>query len=168
MDVKTTFLNGDLHEVVYKDQPEGFQDKGKTHKVCRLKKSIYGLKQASRQWYLKFHEVLTNFDFKENLVDSSIRFSKNNKTTGGSRHIDIKYLAEIGFISYGVPYLGRKNARIFRRKKASQKVVYAKISSTIAAILKLGCLKDCSASKSILMDWNSSPSSTRPPPRPPD
>ena len=44
MDIKTTFLNGDLHEVVYMDQPEGFQDESKETMVCRLKKSIYGLK----------------------------------------------------------------------------------------------------------------------------
>ena len=51
MDIKTAFLNGDLHEDVYMAQPEGFVVEGKEHMCCRLKKSIYGLKQASR-WYL--------------------------------------------------------------------------------------------------------------------
>ena len=72
MDVKTAFLNGDLNEEVYMLQPEGFvaNDSGKL--VCRLKKSIYGLKQASRQWYLKFHSVVTSYGFVENKVDQCI------------------------------------------------------------------------------------------------
>ena len=55
LDVKTVFLNGDLKEEIYMDQPDGFQIKVQEGKVCRLKKSLYGLKQSSRQWYLKFH-----------------------------------------------------------------------------------------------------------------
>ena len=47
MDVKTTFLNGNLSEDVYMTQPEGFVDQQNARKVCRLRKSIYGLKQAS-------------------------------------------------------------------------------------------------------------------------
>jgi hypothetical protein len=58
MDVKTTFLNGDLEENVYMAQPKGFAIKGKENMGCRLKKSIYGLKQASRQWYLKFDRTI--------------------------------------------------------------------------------------------------------------
>ena len=47
MDVKTTFLNGDLSEEVYMSQPQGFEANEKENMVCRLKMSIYGLKQAS-------------------------------------------------------------------------------------------------------------------------
>ena len=61
MDVKTAFLNGELDEEIYMDQPIGFVTKGQKHKVCKLKRSIYGLKQSSRQWYLRFHRaVLSN------------------------------------------------------------------------------------------------------------
>ena len=44
MDVKTTFLNGELDDEIYMDQPIGFEVKEQRHKVCRLKRSIYGLK----------------------------------------------------------------------------------------------------------------------------
>ena len=72
MDVKTAFLNGDLMENVYMLQPEGFKAKGSEHLLCKLKKSIYGLKQASRQWYLKFHEVVSSYGFIENTADECI------------------------------------------------------------------------------------------------
>ena len=48
MDVKTAFLNGNVEETIYMVQPEGFETKGSEHLVCKLKKSIYSLKQASR------------------------------------------------------------------------------------------------------------------------
>ena len=58
MDVKTAFLNGYLDENVYMTQPIGFVVEGKERIGCRLKKSIYRLKQASRQWYLKFDSTI--------------------------------------------------------------------------------------------------------------
>jgi len=72
MDVKTAFLNGSLEEEVYMKQPEGFYSSEGENLVCKLNKSIYGLKQASRQWYLKFHEVITSFGFEENIMDQCI------------------------------------------------------------------------------------------------
>jgi hypothetical protein len=72
MDVKTAFLNGDLEENVYMAQPKGFVVEGKERMGCRLKKSIYGLKQASRQWYLKFDHTIKGFGFKENVEDNCI------------------------------------------------------------------------------------------------
>ncbi|RVW68648.1 Retrovirus-related Pol polyprotein from transposon TNT 1-94 [Vitis vinifera] len=56
MDVKTAFLNGNIDETIYMVQPENFESNDSKQLVCRLKRSIYGLKQASRQWYRKFDQ----------------------------------------------------------------------------------------------------------------
>ncbi|RVW43546.1 Retrovirus-related Pol polyprotein from transposon TNT 1-94 [Vitis vinifera] len=82
MDVKIAFLNGDLSEEVYMSQPEGFKENGKENMVCRLKRSIYGLKQASRQWYLKFDKIVTSFGFIENEFDQCVYMKVN-----GSKYI---------------------------------------------------------------------------------
>lgn len=70
--VKITFLNGSLDEDVYMEQLEGYSKEGKGHLVCKLKKSIYGLKQASRQWYLKFNITIIAIRFKENIIGRCI------------------------------------------------------------------------------------------------
>ena len=65
LDVQTAFLNGDLTETVYLQQPEHFKVKGSEIKVCQLKKAIYGLKQVSRAWNLKANSILNDLDFKK-------------------------------------------------------------------------------------------------------
>nr|KYP42479.1 Retrovirus-related Pol polyprotein from transposon TNT 1-94 [Cajanus cajan] len=72
MDVKTMFLNGNIDETIYMMQPENFISKYSKNLICKLKKSIYGLKQASRQWYFKFYHVITSCGFEVNLVDNCI------------------------------------------------------------------------------------------------
>ena len=91
MDVKTTFLNGDLEEEVYMEQPEGFVKENENKLVCKLKKSIYGLKQASRQWYLKFNRIITSFGFTENTVDHCIYL----KVSGSRFMILVLYVDDI-------------------------------------------------------------------------
>ena len=66
MDVKTAFLNGNIGEEIYMAQPEGFISSGDEQKVCKLQRSIYGLKQASRSWNKKFDTVIKEFDFVKN------------------------------------------------------------------------------------------------------
>ena len=72
LDVKMTFLHGDLEEEIYMEQPEGFVELGKEHLVCRLKKSLYGLKQASRQWYNKFDLLMAQHDFRKTFADHCV------------------------------------------------------------------------------------------------
>jgi transposase InsO family protein len=72
MDVKTAFLNGYLEEEIYMVQPDGFVEKGNEDKVCKLNRSIYGLKQASRQWYKLFDNAITSYGFSMTEEDHCI------------------------------------------------------------------------------------------------
>ncbi|GJV85584.1 retrotransposon protein, putative, ty1-copia subclass [Tanacetum coccineum] len=72
MGVKTAFLNGDLEEEIYMNQPEGFIAPGQEGKVCRLVKSLYGLKQAPKQWQQKFDNTMLESGFKINECDKCV------------------------------------------------------------------------------------------------
>jgi len=63
LDVKTTFLFGELDEEIYLEQPKGFIIKGQKKKVCHLRKVIYGLKQAALQWNKQLHKSLLEMGF---------------------------------------------------------------------------------------------------------
>jgi hypothetical protein len=63
MDVKTTLLHGDLEEEIYMKKPEGYAVKGKKELICKLKKSLYGLKQSPRMWYQKFDTYMLVLGF---------------------------------------------------------------------------------------------------------
>ena len=71
VDISSAFTNGDLEEDIYMLQPEGFHQGG-PNKVCKLKKSLYGLKQAARQWNKKLHSVLLEMGFTRLKSDASI------------------------------------------------------------------------------------------------
>jgi hypothetical protein len=70
LDVKTAFLNGELDEVIYMEQPHEFDDG--SGRVLELQKSLYGLKQSPRQWYIKLREVMEKLGFTRTNADHSI------------------------------------------------------------------------------------------------
>ncbi|MCO5580660.1 hypothetical protein L7F22_034530 [Adiantum nelumboides] len=72
MDVKSAFLNGDLEEEVYVEQPHGFEILDCKHDVHRLKKALYGLKKAPRAWYQKMDSFFLSIDFKRTHTDANL------------------------------------------------------------------------------------------------
>ena len=101
MDVKTAFLNGILTEDVYMMQPEGFVDPNNAGKVCKLLKSIYGMKQASRSWNIRFDEVVKEFGFIKNEQEPCVY----KKESGRALVFLILYIDDILLIGNDIPML---------------------------------------------------------------
>nr|GEU72658.1 retrotransposon protein, putative, Ty1-copia subclass [Tanacetum cinerariifolium] len=78
LDVKTAFSHGELEEDIYMEQPEGFVIPGKEILVCKLKKSLYGLKQSPCQWYKKFDTFMLSQSFKRPDYDICVYFKLLN------------------------------------------------------------------------------------------
>ncbi|KAJ9541041.1 hypothetical protein OSB04_027547 [Centaurea solstitialis] len=101
MDVKTAFLNGKLTEDVYMEQPEGFEDPKNPNKVCKLLKSIYGLKQASRSWNLHFDERIKEFGFAKSEFEPCVY----TKFSGSIVTFLVLYVDDILLIGNDIPTL---------------------------------------------------------------
>lgn len=72
MDVNNAFLHGDLLEEIYMTIPQGYSDSLPPNSMCKLNKSLYGLKQANRQWYIKLSDFLSSLHFKQSYADTSL------------------------------------------------------------------------------------------------
>jgi hypothetical protein len=83
LDVKNAFLHGDLREEVYMDIPPGFSNSNTQGKVCRLKKSLYGLKQSPRAWFDRFRRAMRNMGYKQCNRDHTVFYRYSG------RHITI-------------------------------------------------------------------------------
>ena len=76
LDVKTAFLQGDLEEEIYMTQLDGLKVSGKENWVCKLTKSLYGLKQSLRQWYKRFDRFMKMQRYTRNKFDHCVYFRK--------------------------------------------------------------------------------------------
>lgn len=92
MDVSTAFLHGELAENVYMRQPEGFIDSGKENLVCRLKRSIYGLKQSPRCWNTALDSHLKEMGFKQSKSDPCLYMKCDSE---GARFLVAVYVDDI-------------------------------------------------------------------------
>ncbi|GJV18232.1 retrotransposon protein, putative, ty1-copia subclass, partial [Tanacetum coccineum] len=101
MDVKIAFLNGYLDEEIYMVQPEGFVDPNHLRKVCKLQRSIYGLKQASRSWNKRFDEEIKRFGFAQNLDEPCVY----QKASGSNVTFLILYVDDIIIMGNHIPSL---------------------------------------------------------------
>ena len=115
MDVKTAFLNGDIEEELYMMQPKGFVDPKDADKVCKLQRSIYGLKQASRSWNLRFDKVIKGFGFVQTYGEACIY----KKVSGSSIAFLVLYVDDILLIGNDVDLL--KSVKDYLNSKFSMK-----------------------------------------------
>ncbi|GKB78067.1 retrotransposon protein, putative, ty1-copia subclass [Tanacetum coccineum] len=99
MDVKTAFLNGHLSKEVYMEQPKGFVNTKYPNHVCKLKRFIYGLKQASRQWNKRFDDEIKKFGFTQNRDEPCVY----QKASGSYVAILILYVDDILLIGNNIP-----------------------------------------------------------------
>ena len=79
LDVKNAFLNGDLEEEVFMDQPPGFEEKGNKCRVCKLKKALYGLKQSPRAWFERFGKAVKSHGYTQSQADHTMFFKHSNE-----------------------------------------------------------------------------------------
>ena len=114
MDVKTVFLNRNLTEEVYMTQPEGFTFKD-SNKVCKLQRSIYGLKQTSRSWNIRFDETVKEFGFSQNMDEPCVY----KKVNGSAVVFLVLYVDDILLIRNNVSVL--QSIKIWLSKKFSMK-----------------------------------------------
>lgn len=88
MDVETAFLNGKLDEVMYMRQPDGYVKQGEEHLVCKLNKSLYGLKQSPRCWNKVFHDHMEKTGFNRSTADPCVYIRNLDKLTIVAVYVD--------------------------------------------------------------------------------
>ena len=129
LDVKTAFLHGELEEDIYMEQPEGFVIPEKEKLVCKLKKSLYGLKQSPRQWYKRFDTFMLSQGFKRSNYDSCVYL----KTVKGSTICLLLYVDDMLIAAQSMSDINEVNKQLSNESEmkdlgAAKKILGMEIS----------------------------------------
>ena len=141
MDVTTAFLNGELKEEVYMKQPERYVVKGKEGLVCKLKKSIYGLKQSPRCWNLAFDNYLKQTRFVQAAGDPCLYMASEEEMLLIATYVDDILLA------------GKSMKRMNTVKQALSQQFLVKDMGELHYFLGVKVVQDHSAAGPVKMAW---------------
>ena len=153
-DITTAFLNGDLNEEIFMDQPEGFKIKGKENLVCKLNKSIYGLKQSAREWNAKLTKVLLDHGFIRCPADPCVFYNEKKSLLIGiyvddlyvcyENEVCIDKLKNCLINYFDIRDLGEaKQILGMRMKREGKHTIYLDQSQYIKELLEKFNMKDC-------------------------
>jgi hypothetical protein len=158
MDVKTTFLNGDFKEEIYMEQPEGFTQEGE-HLVCKLHKSLYGLKQSSKAWNQKLDVFLKSIEFVRSDADFSVYVTQ----VGDVKFFIIVYVNDLILVCNNKDKLLQVKEKLSQKfemkdlgdlhfflgmeveRDHAQRLLYINQIGYLKEILKCFCMEDCKA-----------------------
>jgi hypothetical protein len=147
LDVYNAFLHGDLSEEIYMSPPPGLLRQGEEQLMCHLYKFLYGLKQASRQWFAKFSKAICSAGFKQSQADHSLFTRQRDKSftalliyvddilITGNDPVSVAmtkkfmhnhfHLKDLGPIKYflGIEFLASKNIIFITQQKYSLEII---------------------------------------------
>ena len=109
LDVKNAFLNGELEEEVFMSPPSGFKESLGDGKVCKLKKSFYGLKQSPRAWFERFGKVINHCGYTQSQANHTMSYKHSDE---GKVAILIVYVDDIVLTGDGYNELERLKKKL--------------------------------------------------------
>lgn len=159
LDVKTSFLNGEIQEEVYVTQPEGFVKRGKEHLVYRLLKVRYGLRQAPWAWYLKLNKSLEDLGFVRCPYEQAVYTRKvgteviiiavyvDDLLVTGSSSLVIKEFKEQMGCKFDISDLGKLSYYLGIEVEQGNRYIHLKQTGYARKILEKAGMADCNPTK---------------------
>ena len=136
LDVKTAFLNGELEEEIYMQQPQGYEQGG-PEMVCRLKRTLYGLRQAPRAWHMRLKEELGNFEIVASMADVALFTAR---VVAGERVYLVVWVDDILVAARGAERIAKVKAHLAEKfdvrdlGEATVKFIRAATRATLAPV----------------------------------